>query len=67
MIEELIRARLEQGLSMSEIARRIGTSPSVVHSWEHRIRVPSLVNYMAWAEALGYRVVLWRNPHEAAE
>ena len=49
----LIRYRQEQGLSQSEMARRLNTTPGFVCDFERGRRAPSLGTLAALAEVLG--------------
>lgn len=44
MRDQLKRARLAKGLSVIEIAKRIGVSPAVYYKWEAGTRAPLLDN-----------------------
>ena len=58
LVATLTAERGRRGLSMREVARASGVSPSCVHSWEHGTRAPSLDNLRAWAASLGYDLIL---------
>jgi transcriptional regulator with XRE-family HTH domain len=58
VVSTLTAERGRRGLSMREVARGAGVSPSCVHSWEHGTRAPSLDNLRAWAASLGYDLIL---------
>jgi predicted transcriptional regulator len=55
---ELIAARARAGLSQSEVARRMGTTQSVVARLESGKRPPSLRTVERFAQALGGHAVL---------
>lgn len=55
---ELIAARTRAGLSQSEVARRMGTTQSVVARLESGNRPPSLRTVERFAQALGGHAVL---------
>lgn len=53
--------RRRQGLSQEALAQRLGrTTYQTIWQWENEINSPQLTNLRAWAEALGYAVVLSR-------
>jgi transcriptional regulator with XRE-family HTH domain len=56
MRQALVRRRRELGLSMSELARQIGVSPSMVSQIERGHTLPSVVTLFALANALGATV-----------
>ena len=53
---ELIKARARAGLSQAEVARRMGTSQSVVARLESGQTLPSTKTLLRFAEATGSRV-----------
>lgn len=55
---EVLRTRSELGISQAELARRMGTSQSVVSRLENMDGSPNLKTVLALAEALGQRVEL---------
>ena len=55
---ELIAARTRAGLSQSEVARRMGTTQSVVARLESGKRPPSLRTVERFAQAVGGHAVL---------
>jgi predicted DNA-binding protein YlxM (UPF0122 family) len=55
----LVKAGGIMDLRISEIAALTGYSRSTVYKWIKK-RDPSLAQYVDWAEALGYEVVLIR-------
>lgn len=55
---ELIAARARAGMTQDEVARRMGTSQSVVARLEGGQRLPSLRSVQRYAEAVGARAVL---------
>ncbi len=55
---ELIKARRRAGLSQSELAKRIGTIPSVVARLESGQRMPSIRMLLRIAKATGNRLHL---------
>lgn len=58
LVLTLTTERSRRNLSMREVARAAGVSPSCVHSWEHGTRAPSLDNLRAWAASLGFDLIL---------
>ena len=56
MIEMLIDARHDQGLSQPQLANIIGCTESLIHKWEQHKRVPSGFFLMCCLEALGYDI-----------
>jgi transcriptional regulator with XRE-family HTH domain len=55
---EILRARREEGISQAELARRMGTTQSVVSRLERMEGVPNLRTVFAAAKALGRTVEL---------
>ncbi len=55
---ELIAARARAGMTQDEVARRMGTSQSVVARLEGGQRLPSLRSVQRYAEVVGARAVL---------
>ena len=54
--EELIRARQRAGLSQAEVARRMGTTQSVVARLESGRSMPSAASLSRYAAATGSRL-----------
>ncbi len=52
VVQRLRRRRLDLGLTVGEVASRIGRSNSLVLSTEHEQRTPTLDELYSWAEAL---------------
>ncbi|KJS23120.1 MAG: XRE family transcriptional regulator [Clostridiaceae bacterium BRH_c20a] len=52
MREALKKARLAKGLSIEEIAEKIGVTPSVFYKWEDGTRDPLMKNARKVAEIL---------------
>jgi transcriptional regulator with XRE-family HTH domain len=67
LLAELRRIRQLRGLSVCQVARTAGFSHSDVHRWERGAVVPSVLNFQAVVNALGYEVRLVRLRDEAAE
>lgn len=53
---ELVKARARAGLSQAEVARRMGTTQSVVARLESGQALPSTKTLLRFAEATGSRV-----------
>ncbi|MBI4316847.1 MAG: helix-turn-helix transcriptional regulator [Chloroflexi bacterium] len=68
----LIRARLNAGISQSELARRVGVSRPVIARLEAGLRIPRVDTIMRLASALGVDFTISAvdtvraEPHEAA-
>lgn len=56
MVNMLIDARYEQGLSQEKLAFSIGCTVSLIHKWESHKRIPSGFMLMCWLDALGYDI-----------
>jgi ribosome-binding protein aMBF1 (putative translation factor) len=56
IIQMLVEARHEQGLSQEKLAHKIGCTESLIHKWEQHKRIPSGFFLMCWLDALGYDV-----------
>jgi transcriptional regulator with XRE-family HTH domain len=66
LLVELRRIRQLRGLSLSRVARAAGFSQNDVSRWEHGQHIPSVLNFQAVINVLGYEVRLVRRD-EAAE
>jgi ribosome-binding protein aMBF1 (putative translation factor) len=62
LVEELIKARAHSGLTQEEIARRMGTTQSVVARLEGGKSMPSTRTLKKYAEATGMRLVIRFEP-----
>lgn len=62
LVEELIKARAHSGLTQEEIARRMGTTQSVVARLESGKSMPSTRTLKKYAEATGTRLVIRFEP-----
>lgn len=62
LVEELIKARAHSGLTQEEIARRMGTTQSVVARLESGRSMPSTRTLKKYAEATGTRLVIRFEP-----
>jgi ribosome-binding protein aMBF1 (putative translation factor) len=62
LVEELIKARAHSGLTQEEIARRMGTTQSVVARLEGGKTMPSTRTLKKYAEATGTRLVIRFEP-----
>jgi transcriptional regulator with XRE-family HTH domain len=60
LLAELRRIRQSRGLSLKQVARAAGFSQNDVSRWEHGEHVPSVLNFQAVINALGYEVRLVR-------
>jgi transcriptional regulator with XRE-family HTH domain len=58
LLDEILKARAEAGLTQAELAERIGTTQSAVARLESAIgkHSPSLATLKRYASALGYRL-----------
>lgn len=56
VIEALVRARMEAGLTQTEVAERIGTTQSAIARLEGGGISPSLATLRRYAEATGTRL-----------
>ena len=61
-IGDLKRARQSQGLSLQEVAERMGTNRSNVHRLERASGNPTVATLARYAEAIGKRVVITLEP-----
>jgi transcriptional regulator with XRE-family HTH domain len=64
LLAELRRLRLEGGQKIGSIARRLGAGASTVNSWELGDRSPRIEAVAAYAEEIGFELVLRRKPCE---
>jgi len=62
LARELIAARTRARLSQAEVARRMGTTQSVVARLESGRRTPSMRTVQRFAQAVGGRVVVTITP-----
>lgn len=62
LVEELVKARAHSGLTQEEIARRMGTTQSVVARLESGRSMPSTRTLKKYAEATGTRLVIRFEP-----
>jgi len=60
LLDEILKARAEAGLTQAELAERIGTTQSAVARMETAIgkHSPSIATLKRYASALGYRLQL---------
>ncbi len=58
LLDEILKARVEAGLTQAELAERIGTTQSAVARLESAIgkHSPSIATLRRYASALGYRL-----------
>ena len=66
LLAELRRIRQSRGLSLKEVAHTAGFSQNDVSRWEQARHIPSVLNFQAIINALGYELRLVRRD-EAAE
>ena len=57
-LNEVLRARVESGLTQAEVAKRVGTTQSAIARLESATpkHSPSIATLQKYARALGYRV-----------
>lgn len=55
---KLRHTRKLQGLTTAALAKRVGVIPSQLSNWEMGKQCPSKNNLTAWANALGFDIVL---------
>lgn len=57
-LDEILRVRVESGLTQAEVAERVGTTQSAIARLESATRKhsPSIATLQKYAHALGYRV-----------
>jgi transcriptional regulator with XRE-family HTH domain len=65
LLAELRRIRQSRGLSLKHVARAAGFSENDVSRWEHGQHVPSVLNFLAVINALGYEVRLVKRDEAA--
>jgi len=58
LVDELTRARRGQDATRVAVAAVIGVTPAAVAGWEHGRDLPSAWNFILWARALGFTVVV---------
>jgi transcriptional regulator with XRE-family HTH domain len=56
LVQRLITARSERGLSQEVLADIIGCTVSLIHKWETNKRIPSGFMLMCWLDALSYEI-----------
>jgi transcriptional regulator with XRE-family HTH domain len=52
----LVAARVAQGVTQLQIARRIGVSRQAIAAWENGVNVPAADKLFVWASFLGLRL-----------
>lgn len=71
LLDQILKARQDAGLSQAELAKRIGTTQSAVARMESSLgkHSPSISTLKRYASALGYRIQirLVRDPVRASE
>jgi transcriptional regulator with XRE-family HTH domain len=65
LLAELRHIRQSRGLSLNQVARAAGFSQNDVSRWELGQHVPSVLNFLAVINALGYEVRLVKRDEEA--
>jgi DNA-binding XRE family transcriptional regulator len=58
VLAELVDHRRKRGLSVPDLARRIGVSATTLLAWERGETAPRLHNLLDWAQSLGLQVTL---------
>lgn len=58
LVIELRRIRTERGMSMGQLALRLGYDRAAISYWESGKRYPSIAVLEDWTSALGYRLAL---------
>ena len=58
LVSALASIRQRQGLTQHTVAERAYLTPSLVGSWEAGWKTPQLPGLIAYADALGYELVL---------
>jgi transcriptional regulator with XRE-family HTH domain len=58
LLAELRRIRQSHGLSLNQVARAAGFSQNDVRRWEQGQHIPSVLNFQAVINALGYELRL---------
>lgn len=58
MIRTLRGSRVALDMTLADVAERIGVNPETVRDWECGMHSPSLANFTAYANTLGYRIRL---------
>lgn len=58
---QLKYSRIDQDLSVRDLAYPLGFSTASICFWENDKRDPSLSNFIKWANALGWSVVIEKN------
>ncbi len=58
LIRQLCRQRLRLRLSQRGVAMRVGVDKRSLQRWEGRNMEPTLGGFCAWAEELGFDIVL---------
>ncbi|WP_017585503.1 helix-turn-helix domain-containing protein [Nocardiopsis ganjiahuensis] len=63
IVDQLARARAQRGISVAALGHRLLTAAPTVHGWESGKHDPRLGSVIAYAEALGYELVLAPKQH----
>lgn len=64
LLDQLARARKDQGLGQAPVAQRLNVSQSALCNWEGGNRFPSLPMAQRWAEVLGGQLVFSPSTHD---
>lgn len=54
----LVIARQAQGLTLADLAERMGCLPKQLSNWENAQNMPGVAWMATWADALGYELAL---------
>lgn len=58
LVQRLVAARLDAGLTQREVADAAGISPNTVNACERGYNAPNLASTRKWAKALGFELTL---------
>jgi transcriptional regulator with XRE-family HTH domain len=58
LVQELVAARQRRALSQRRLSILLGLNKLVVGRWEAQIDIPFLLNFVRWAQFLGYHVTV---------
>ena len=68
ILETLKKERKRQGLTLSDLALRLGVTEAAICCWENGTRDPKLSMVQRWAKALGLAVMIPQSgDHEVYE
>lgn len=57
IVTVLIEARIKRGLTQEQVAAQLGVTRQCLSAWELFANSPTLARLLAWAKALGVRLV----------